>query len=675
MICDPCQPVSVVPESEPLNSQLTEILAALPGPTSQAGTTTLKAWIETLVSSTRAMGILGKYAQQVPDFATNGDPHMPRLAQRLLRDLQSTGTTGIVLPLCMACNEERLLVKTLPDGRRVCARCERRLVLRPCGICVKETIIVARMDGVAHCKPCWRKNPASFKQCSRCGALGGMDKRTPEGPLCPRCAPGTVLPCHSCGTVARIAGYRLGGPQCRSCFRQIKTTAQSCPGCGDKRIIAYLSPNNTPCCASCAGVPAHYACIDCGSEDNMHGKRCYTCVAKIRTLELITDKTGVINTAFEPLRHRLLQARTMTAVADFVRNRPAADLIRALVNNELPLEHTTLDQWPRPKSAEYVRSLLTASGLLPTRDENLRLFETWAKHFLQTQPPQARSVLEPYLSWNVGRNLRIKARRAPLSRNAQHYGRDKLAMAARYLEHLAASGLKLGEANQTHLETCLLEIPGRRLRTHLPAFLSWASINALMPSLTMDYNKTDNRASMMTEADYRWTVQRLETDTSIPLRLRITGLFVGLYAQRLTRITALTNDKITTDGAETRLWFGISHILAEPALADLIQQYRQETHSYRSPESTGWFFPSRNAGRHLSSSSLTRGLSQLGIDTRQLRGAALTNLAAHLPIRLLCDLTGLEAQAAVGWADIAARSWNAYPQLRSENYSNSARIE
>lgn len=610
----------------------------------------------------------------MPGFATNGDPFMPRLAQRLLRDLQSTGVREVVLPRCMACGEERLLVKTLDGGRRVCARCERRLVLRPCDVCAKEAIIVARPDGLAHCRPCWRKNPASFKECFRCGAMGEIEKRTPEGPLCYRCAPGTVRTCHSCGALSRIAGYRLGGPQCRSCFRRIKTTAQPCPGCCDMRIIAYLGPNNSPRCASCAGVAARYACTDCGSENNLHGKRCYACVAQHRTLELITDNNGVINTAFEPVRRHLLQGRTMSAVVNLVHSRPAAELIRALVNSELPLEHNTLDQWPRPKSAEYVRSLLTASGLLPVRDENLYLFDTWTKNFLQTQPSQARKVLEPYLRWNVGRNLQIKARRGPLTRNAQHYGRDKLAVAARYLEHLTASGLTLPEANQTHLETCLLEVPGPRLRTHLPAFLAWAYTNALMPKLTIDHIRIDNRPSMMTEADYRRMVHQLETDSSIPPRIRIAGLFVGLYAQRLTHIAALTNAKIIITGStHTRLWFGSSHIMADPVLAGLIRQYRQET--IPSPDPNGWFFPSRNAGQHISSSALTRGLARIGVDTRQLRGAALANLAAHLPIRPLCDLTGLGTEAAVRWADIAARSWNAYPQLRSEDYSNNARIE
>lgn len=329
----------------------------------------------------------------------------------------------------------------------------------------------------------------------------------------------------------------------------------------------------------------------------------------------------------------------------------------------------------RPKSAEYVRALLTASGLLPVRDENLRLFDTWAKNFLQAQLPHAQSVLEPYLRWNVGRNLRVKARGEPLSRNAQYHGRDKLLIAARYLQHIAASGITLSGANQTHLEMCLLEISGRRFRTHLPAFLSWAWTNGLMPKVTLDRSRPDNRASMMTEADYRKLVHQLETDTSISPKIRIAGLFFGLYAQRLTRIAALTNAQIGTDGAQTRLWFGTSHILAKPTLTELIHQYRQETYPRPSADPDGWFFPSRNAGEHASSSALTRGLRRIGVDTRQLRGAALTNLAAHMPIRPLCDLTGLGPEAAVGWADVAARSWNNYPLLRTEQFPNGARIE
>ncbi|MFB0840226.1 MULTISPECIES: hypothetical protein [unclassified Arthrobacter] len=427
----------------------------------------------------------------MPGFASSGDPFMPRLAQRLLTELQSSGIDGIVQPRCMACGEERLLVKTLPDGRRVCARCERRLIVHACGVCDKETIIIARPDGVAHCRPCWRKNPASFKQCSRCGAMGEIEKRTADGPLCYRCAPGTVLTCHSCGTFSRIAAHLLGGPQCRSCFRRIKSTAIRCPGCANMRIIAYLGPGNNPCCASCAGVRPRYACADCGGEENLHGKHCYTCVARRRTLELITDRHGVINTAFEPVRQNLLQRPKMTAVVQVAHNRPATELIRALVNNDVPLEHDTLDQWPRPKSAEYVRSLLTDTGLLPTRDENLHLFDTWARKFLESLPPATRNILEPYLRWNVGRNLRIKARRQPLTRNAQHYGRDKLTTAARYLEHLTASGLNLSEANQTHLETCIVQNPSQRLRTHLPAFLAWAHTNALIPKLTINRVRSD----------------------------------------------------------------------------------------------------------------------------------------------------------------------------------------
>jgi hypothetical protein len=195
-----------------------------------------------------------------------------------------------------------------------------------------------------------------------------------------------------------------------------------------------------------------------------------------------------------------------------------------------------------------------------------------------------------------------------------------------------------------------------------------------MPRLTIDYIKSDSRASMMTQAHYRRIVHRLETDTSIPPKIRIAGLFVGLYAQRRTHIAALTNARISTDTTDAPVVWFLTHP-CRTHVGGLIRQYRKETHTSPAPDPTGWFFPSRNAGQHLSTSTLTRGLSRIGVDTRQIRGAALTNLAAHLPIRPLCDLTGQGSEAAVRWADIAARSWNAYPQLRGENYSNSARVE
>ena len=49
----------------------------------------------------------------------------------------------------------------------------------------------------------------------------------------------------------------------------------------------------------------------------------------------------------------------------------------------------------------------------------------------------------------------------------------------------------------------------------------------------------------------------------------------------------------------------------------------------------------------------------------ELRGASLLNLASQLPIKPICDLTGISAQAAGDWADLAARDWNAYPSLRT----------
>ena len=55
----------------------------------------------------------------------------------------------------------------------------------------------------------------------------------------------------------------------------------------------------------------------------------------------------------------------------------------------------------------------------------------------------------------------------------------------------------------------------------------------------------------------------------------------------------------------------------------------------------------------------------MGIRAVELRGASLLNLASQLPIKPICDLTGISAQAARNWGDLAARAWNAYPSLRT----------
>ncbi|MCW2133422.1 hypothetical protein [Arthrobacter sp. VKM Ac-2550] len=643
--------------------RLITALQELPGPTARIGRKDLSTLVDAVARSPKSQGVLRRYVLSRPGFTTDADPYMPRLAQQLLRATQDAGIAGIILPRCMACNEPRFLVQTMRNGQRACFPCTTKQYIRNCGICAEPRRINTVRNGVDYCQRCWRKDPASFKECSGCGRYGTIEKRSPQGLLCPRCAPGTIAACHSCAKTGRIRGYLLGGPQCEPCHHRIRRVPAACPHCHGNKIIAYLDSTGTPCCASCAGVPPRRSCTDCGAEENLYGRRCCSCEVRERSLDLITDNQGVLNTVFVPVRQQLLASSRSTSIAHWIRRSASARLIRRFVNNELTLDHASLDGCPRTSATDYVRSLFIATGLLPQRDENLHRFETWTTAFLGSLPQETRTYLEPYLRWIIGRQLRLQARTGPTKDSTLSQARQKGQTAAGFMQHLAGLGLEPAQASQSALDGYVLENP--RSKPLLAAFLTWAAADTDMPKLRLHVPQPGYPSSTMSEQDYWATIDRLQTDDGIPLHVRITGLFVGLYAQTLTSITTLTLNDIVIDDRQVSVRFGLSPIQTHGNLAALIAEHQRAAKPWAMDETAPWLFPAPQPGRHLSPSALSAGLSKCGIKATPLRNAGLINLAAHIPIAPLCDLTGLGTLAAARWADTAARSWNNYPQLRT----------
>ncbi|MFD4257632.1 hypothetical protein ACFWR9_08365 [Streptomyces sp. NPDC058534] len=60
-----------------------------------------------------------------PSLLTSGLPQVPRLVERLIRDLVEGGASGLVLPRCAACDRQRPLTATSPQGR-ICGTCYNR---------------------------------------------------------------------------------------------------------------------------------------------------------------------------------------------------------------------------------------------------------------------------------------------------------------------------------------------------------------------------------------------------------------------------------------------------------------------------------------------------------------------------------------------------------------------
>lgn len=455
----------------------------------------------------------------------------------------------------------------------------------------------------------------------------------------------------------------LGGPQCSTCYHVIRRIPKTCRGCGQRRLIAYLDTAGQPCCSTCANVPQRFGCRDCGAEEHLHGLRCYRCVLRIRAKQLITATDGNVNTTFSPLYDLLIGSGRAPTLVNWIHRSSSAALVRRYVNDELPLTHDSLDEWPSERTATHVRQLFLAAGLLEQRDEILHGFEAWTRTYLAAHPGPHHNALQKYARWQISQPLHARARKGTLTLDASSQARQKIKVAAQFLQALPADTTSR-ERIQPLLEDHILAYPQHRNR--LAPFISWAQTQKLFPLAALTITAAPYPSVALCETDYWATIHRLQIDEDLPLRARVAGLLVGLFAQQLTTLICLTADDLTEQGGKVQLRLGHDPITLPDHVAELLIDLRDSVPPWTTKGHVRWLFPSKQrAGQHIHKRTLGDSLLRYGIRTTPLRGAALINLASKIPVGPLSDLTGISNQAAARWAEVAGRSWNAYPQLRT----------
>ncbi|WP_147304095.1 hypothetical protein [Subtercola boreus] len=354
-----------------------------------------------------------------------------------------------------------------------------------------------------------------------------------------------------------------------------------------------------------------------------------------------------------------------SSLANWVKRSSSAALIRLYVTNETPLTHESLDAWPSKQTATHVRQLFLATGLLPAREETLRRFDIWTLDYLIAQPGPHHQMLQRYARWHVSPALQNKATRRPLRAGSTSYARQQIRTAARFLQTLPHDVPATGHV-QFLIEDYVLEHP--RERDRLVDFIRWTQKHNHLPHAELAYTAMQHPRVALAESDYWAAISTLQTDTSISLRARVAGLLVGLFGQQLTRIVQLTADNIYENDGAVQLLLGADPITLPHTLAQLVTKLRNTRPPWTAEAPDRWLFPSKfHPNRHIHLHTIADDLRKHGIYTIPLRGASLTNLAGHIPIGPLCDMTGLSKAAAIRWADVAGRSWNAYPQLRTEH--------
>jgi hypothetical protein len=617
----------------------------------------------------------------------------PPLAGRLAAELAARGSATLAAGGCAACGRTGLpLTRSRPGA--VCPRCRAWQLAAACSACGRIKPVATRTAaGQPLCEVCRRRAGRGSRRCGSCGKTapiavrgrGGQPDicvncyKMPEAvcavcgrrrecnfaatshPVCPSCSPKATATCARCGQDRPPQARWPEGPVCDPCYTAALQHRGQCASCGrQRRLVAPPGPD-ADTCADCAGVAVTCACTDCGIEDKLYERgRCSRCSLRRRTAVLLAGPDGQIPAGLTPVLKAICAARNPKSALNWLRRGPGAAMLADLAGGTLPASHQALDAHPRRRAADFLRSMLTAGGVLPPRDEELARTGQWLAGVLATvDPGPARQLVRAYATWQVMRRLRASAERAARPRSYTAHARRNIRAAASFLTWLHGRGRALAACRQADVESWLATGPAA---CQVRDFLTWAARHGHCQAFAIP---GPARASGDTASqDQRWALAaRLLHDDTLDHTDRAAGCLLLLYGQQLSRIAVMTTSQVTTRDGAVHVRLGDHDVpVPEPlgiVLTELIRTGRTYTGT-GSPARTPWLLPGGLPGQPITASRLGGRLRALGIYAKTGRRAALLDLAARLPAAVLADLLGLAPGTAVRWMRQAGGDWSSY---------------
>ncbi|MFD8670880.1 hypothetical protein ACFV1U_36585 [Streptomyces microflavus] len=226
----------------------------------------------------------------------------------------------------------------------------------------------------------------------------------------------------------------------------------------------------------------------------------------------------------------------------------------------------------------------------------------------------------------------------------------------------------LGERNST-LATCgQIDIDAwfaentEHARTCLRAFLNWAMQSPrCRRSLAIPTMKVSRRAAL-SEDERLDALGRLLTDTEIPMRLRVAGVIVLLYAQPVSRIVRLSIDDVIAPAAGRRP----DQERARPAHRAAAARFRRRDIANRDNMNTAtnsashWLFPGRRAGQPARPDHLSALLNEVGVPTAAAHGAAIRQQLLEPPPPVVADALGYHDKTTSRLRNETGGAWSRY---------------
>lgn len=415
--------------------------------------------------------------------------------------------------------------------------------------------------------------------CGRCEGRRPCAFAGSPQPVCVVCAPRRTAPCAHCGAERPPTVRWPEGPVCEPCYTRALRRRGSCSGCKATRRLVEPPGRAATICADCAGRPPTHVCGDCGIEDKLYERgRCDRCALRRRVVELLRGQGPNVPAALTPVADAIASAPVPRSALNWLRNGAGAGILADLAAGRLATSHETLDAHPRPRAADYLRRMLVAGGALPDRDEDLARIQRWVADLLTAiGRPADRRLVAAYATWRVLRRLRRRAGRNPGPWTATRSARAQIKAAVGVLDWLAERGLPLADAAQGDIDAWLATGHGAY---NARDFLGWAGEHGHRQTLSVP--GAVRRTGTTLDPDARWAIlARLLHGDGIDLTDRLAGCLVLLYAQQLSRITAMTVEQVTRRDDATSIRFGTDHIAVPEPLAGLIRAHRHRPRPHR----------------------------------------------------------------------------------------------
>ncbi|MFB6878078.1 hypothetical protein [Streptomyces sp. NPDC056323] len=475
--------------------------------------------------------------------------------------------------------------------------------------------------------------------------------------------------CCRCGLRRHKASTWPDGYVCRTCSDRAVRTRGTCPGCGEDRALPGLRPSDgASICTTCAGFSQTFDCSCCGFEGRLlRGRLCERCALTDRLTALLDDGTGRVRPVLVPLFDLLVamdKPGSGLAWLDMRRGHlgNASHLLHRLGQGEIPLTHDAFHELQPWRAASHLEELLMACEVLPAVDKHICSFQRWLPgHLAGIADPEHAKTIRLFATWHVLPGLRARAERSHITPSVRRFASEQIKYATAFLQWLGERNTALASCGQVDIDAWFAE-NAEHARTRLRGFLNWAMHGRrCRRSLAIPAMKISRRPAL-SEDERLAALGRLLTDTEIPMRLRIAGVIVLLYAQPLSRVVRLTLDDVIRDDDTMLPRLGEPPSPVPAPVATLLLEHitnRGNMNTATNPASR-WLFPGRRAGQPLGPNHLSALLNKAGIPIAAARGAAIRQQLLELPAPVVADALGYHDKTTSRLRNETGGTWSRY---------------